>query len=42
MSKPFHFFPQNKNETKFFTINKLNIKKNLNINNIFIVLLVGY
>ena len=53
MSKPCHFFFQNKNETKIFTINKPNIMKkinnnsnnlnnNLNINNIFVVLLFAY
>ena len=53
MSKPGHFFFQSKNETYIFTINKPNIMKkstndtnnlndNLNINNIFIVLLFTY
>ena len=53
MSKPSHFFFQNKNEMYIFTVNKLNIIKkinndtnnlnnNLHINNIFIVLLFKY
>ena len=42
MSKPCHFSFQNKNETQIFTINKPNIIKILNINNILIILLLAY